>query len=93
MASMITMCCVCGKVKNPETNVYETAAKSTMNGFPNYMISHGYCPKCMKEALAEVDLVDQAQKDAKINKMFASSLMSDFCFAFVLNGVMYNLVF
>jgi hypothetical protein len=93
MAKMIHKCCVCGRIKLTKDGEYSIVSHTAVNGYPTHLISHGYCPACAKEAMKEVDKIYAEEHCDRVNKILASSLMSDFCFAFVFNGVIYTLVF
>ncbi len=48
---MITICCVCGKVKHPHG--WEEATSPVTDEIP----SHGYCPDCFEQARLELLLM------------------------------------
>ena len=55
---MITMCCVCGKVRNEVRGEVHGEESWSMPGSPilaDEMLSHGYCPPCASAFLQDVD--------------------------------------
>ena len=54
MMKMRVQCCVCKKVRRGATWIRVT--ESTLSGA---RVSHGYCPKCAKQAFEELEKLDK----------------------------------